>query len=275
MPRELQISQDGFYVKKQIFSKSRLIAFSHRRRFLAGLELAAPLANGKRVLDYGCGDGSFIQALLGGDSKPIEVIGAEVGTDLIEMCQRRFPARPDLRFVHVDDLASLAGHVPIEVIVCMEVLEHVVELDETLDYLHSLLADGGSIVISVPVETGPVLLLKQAARTVAGWRRIGDYEWTSRYSFGEYARSMFTGAEQRVIRPVYRGSSTRPHHCHKGFNWRYLQAKVAKRFRIRRVFGSPFPKLPPGLNSQVWIVAEKATALEAARRPQSTSSTLA
>lgn len=260
MSQKLHISQDGVYATKQIFSRSRLVAFSHRKRFLTGVNLAKPLGHGKRMLDYGCGDGSFIQALLGSDLRPLEVIGAEIAEDLIEGCRRKLSPRPDLRFVHVDELASIAAKTPIDVIVCMEVLEHVVDLEETLDRLHSLLADGGSIVISVPVETGPVLLLKQAVRILAGWRGIGDYAWTSRYSLAEYAASMFAGAEQRVIRPVYLRPDTTSYHCHKGFNWRYLQPKVAERFSIRRVLGSPFPKLPPGFGSQVWIVAEKAAA---------------
>jgi SAM-dependent methyltransferase len=259
MGHQFHITQDGIYAKKQIFSRSRLISFSHRERFLAGLALTAPLAHGKRVLDYGCGDASFIQALLGSGSRPLEVIGAEVAEDLIDHCRSRFPTRPDLRFVHVDELPSIAAKTPIDLIVCMEVLEHVVELEETLDRLYCVLADGGHIVISVPVETGPVLLLKQAVRTVAGWRKIGDYEWTSQYSFAEYAKSMFAGPEQRVIRPVYRSAENRPYHCHKGFNWRYLQRRIATRFRIHRVLGSPFAKLPPGLGSQVWTVAEKQT----------------
>jgi 2-polyprenyl-3-methyl-5-hydroxy-6-metoxy-1,4-benzoquinol methylase len=89
MAQELHISQDGVYAKKQLFSRSRLVSFSHRRRFLTGLELVGPLAEGKRVLDYGCGDGSFIEALLGSDVKPLEVIGAEIAGDLVEACTRK------------------------------------------------------------------------------------------------------------------------------------------------------------------------------------------
>ncbi|HEY2017468.1 MAG TPA: class I SAM-dependent methyltransferase [Bryobacteraceae bacterium] len=257
MPRQLHISQEGFYARKQIFSRSRLISFSHRRRFQVGLDLIGPLADGKRIVDYGCGDGSFIQALLSSDRRPLEVIGAEIGADLVDACRRRFPPRPDLRFVHVNDLTATVADAPIDLIVCMEVLEHVVEPEAVLARMHGLLADTGTIVISVPVETGPPLLFKQAVRRIAGWRGIGDYAWTSKYSLAEYCKSMFAGARQRVIRPVYHGGEGQPYHCHKGFNWRNLELRVAKYFRIRRVLGSPFPTLPPGTGSQVWIVAEK------------------
>jgi SAM-dependent methyltransferase len=256
VPPRLSIPADGFYARKQIFSESRLISFSHRQRFLTGLDLVTPLADGKRVLDFGCGDGSFLHALLGSDCKPSEMIGAEVSRDLVERLRGSFPVTPNLRFLHTCDLPLLAAQTPIDLIVCMEVLEHVIDPERVLGTLHGLLADGGRIVISVPVETGPVLLVKQAARILAGWRRIGDYQWTSRYTLAEYWSSFFAGPEQHIVRPVYHDSGM-PHHCHKGFNWRYLQSKIAARFNLQRVLGSPFPKLPPFLASQVWFVAEK------------------
>jgi SAM-dependent methyltransferase len=257
MPRPLDIPHDGIYARKQIYSKSRLVSFSHRRRFQVGLDLVAPLAAGKRILDYGCGDASFIHALLAADCAPLEVIGAEISDALVEDCYRRFPARADLRFVHVNRLSALASQSPIDLIVCMEVLEHAVEPEHLLDEMYSLVNEGGLVIISVPVETGPVLLLKQAVRITAGWRGIGDYRWTSRYSLVEYWKSMFAGSSPHILRPVHRPPDSLPYHCHKGFNWRYLQSKIAARFQIRRVFGSPFPKLPPFAGSQVWFVAEK------------------
>jgi 2-polyprenyl-3-methyl-5-hydroxy-6-metoxy-1,4-benzoquinol methylase len=257
MSPPLNIPEDGTYAKKQIYSKSRLISFSHRRRFQVGLDLVTPLATSKRILDYGCGDGSFIHALLAADCSPLEVIGAEISDALVEDCRSRFPRRPDLRFVHIDSLPALSNQGETDLIVCMEVLEHAVEPDSLLLQMHSLLTKGGFLIVSVPVETGPVLLVKQAARIAAGWRNIGDYRWTSRYSMAEYFKSLFAGSLPHIVRPVYRPPGSLPYHCHKGFNWRYLQSKIAGRFEIRRVFGSPFPNLPPFAGSQVWFLAQK------------------
>jgi len=138
----------------------------------------------------------------------------------------------------------------------MEVLEHVVDLEETLDRLHSLLAMG-TIVISVPVET------RTSAAPETGCAHTGRLAGNRRLRldqplfFAEYAASMFAGAEQRVIRPVYLRLDTTSYHCHKGFNWRYLLPRVAERFSIRRVLGSRSPSCHRGFGSQVWIVAEK------------------
>src|SRR5258705_11637906 len=104
----------------------------------------------------------------------------------------------------------------------MEVLEHVVALDTVIDRLSSLLAEDGTLLVSVRVETGLPLLLKQAARRVAGWRGIGDYPGTSPYTVREYARSVLAGGQQHLARPIYGRDSAMPFHDHKGFNWMAL-----------------------------------------------------
>ena len=54
--------REGHYAAKQIFCRDSLIAWSHRRRFEVGLRLARRFS-GKRILDYGCGDGTFLALL--------------------------------------------------------------------------------------------------------------------------------------------------------------------------------------------------------------------
>ncbi len=227
MRQSLDIPNEGAYARKRLHSKSRVISFSHLRRFQAGLDLVVPHATGKRILDYGCGDGTFIHTLLAAECAPLEVTGAEISDKLIEDCRTRFSPRPKA----------------------------------LLDQLHSLLSENRMLIISVPVETGVVLLFKQAVRIVAGWRGIGDYRWASRHTLAEYWKSLFAGSAAHIDRPVHRPPHFLPCHCHKGFNWRWLQLKIAGRFEIQQVFGSPLKGFPPALSSQVWF--------EARRRPAS------
>jgi 2-polyprenyl-3-methyl-5-hydroxy-6-metoxy-1,4-benzoquinol methylase len=256
MPRTLN-TNEGVYARKQLHSKSRVIAFSHMRRFQTALDLVAPRTTGRRILDYGCGDGTFIDTLLASECAPLEIIGAEISDQLIEDCRTRFQPRPDVQFVRIDELQSRFSRIPFDLIICMEVLEHATNPEVLLDEMHSLLSPNGLLIVSVPVETGPVLLFKQAVRIVSGWRGIGDYRWTSRYTVAEYLKSLFAGSSAHIVRPVIRPSDSHPYHCHKGFNWRWLKAKIAERFELQQVFGSPFKSVPPALSSQVWLVARK------------------
>jgi SAM-dependent methyltransferase len=246
--------REGHYAAKQIFCKDRLIAWSHRRRFETGLALAQPFREG-RLLDYGCGDGTFLAMLSATAGHPAEAVGAELDNYQVVDCQTRFAGRAGLSFVSIDSLDSPAHHGRYDAVVCMEVLEHVVELDPVIDRLWRLLAPNGTLLISVPVETGLPLLVKQAARRIAGWRGLGDYPGTSSYSWREYGASVFAGSRLHLTRPVY-GERVR-FHDHKGFNWMALRDRLAERFDIGRVVASPAAWLGPHLATQVWFVARK------------------
>src|SRR4051812_9128258 len=54
-----QLLEQGHYARKQLFSRNAIVAWSHRRRFALARELASAGAGGA-LLDYGCGDGTFI-----------------------------------------------------------------------------------------------------------------------------------------------------------------------------------------------------------------------
>lgn len=244
----------GHYAKKQLFSSSRLIAWSHRRRFETGVRLARSLA-GKTVLDLGCGDGTFLALLVSGDSAPKHAVGAEISAGLVNDCKKRLGHIPELDFVRTDDLDDSAHRGSYDGLFCMEVMEHVVDVVPVITQMHNLLAPGGTLVLSVPVETGPPVLVKQAARRIAGWRGVGDYPGTAPYTLREFAASMFPGPRQHVVRPLHRDDNGTEFHDHKGFNWMLLKKRVSEQFTIERVLSSPIRWLPPQLGSQVWFIA--------------------
>ena len=248
--------REGHYAAKQIFCRDRLIAWSHRRRFEVGLALARRFA-GRRLLDYGCGDGTFLALLTESASRPAQAVGAELDEFQVNDCRARLGGRRGLQFVPIADLDGDAHLGRYDGVVCMEVLEHVVAVDEVIDRLWRLLADDGTLLVSVPVETGVPLLVKQVARRIAGWRGIGDYPGTSPYTLGEYWTSVFAGRRPHLTRPVYGVDTPMPFHDHKGFNWMALRDRLARRFTIERVVASPVPWLGPHLATQVWFVGRK------------------
>lgn len=246
--------RDGHYAAKQIFCRDRLIAWSHRRRFETGLDLARRF-KGNHLLDYGCGDGTFLAMLVASGGAPPDAVGAELDGFQVTDCEGRLGHHRGLRFVAIAELDREMHRERYDTITCMEVLEHVVEIDVVVDRLWHLLTPSGTLLVSVPVETGLPLLLKQAARRIAGWRGIGDYPGTSPYTPGEYRASVFAGPHQHLERPIYDGAV--PFHDHKGFNWMVLANRLRRRFTIDETIASPIPWLGPRLATQVWFVARK------------------
>lgn len=248
----------GHYATKQIFCKDHLIAWSHRRRFETGLQLAARF-KGQRLLDYGCGDGTFLALLMAGSSAPAEAVGVEIDDTQVYGCRARLGGRPGLRFDLISSLDSSRDQGQYDAVVCMEVLEHVAKLDAVIDQMWRALAPAGTLLVSVPVETGVPLLLKQAARRVAGWRGIGDYPGTSPYTLNEYWWSVWAGDAQHLQRPIFTGANGSTFHDHKGFNWMALRNTLTTRFALEATVASPIRWLGPHLATQVWFVLRKAS----------------
>ena len=244
--------QRGFFARKQIFSKVRIIAWSHRRRFETGLEIAKSFAGGS-VLDYGCGDGTFLAMLANSPSPPRRAVGAECEKGIIEDCRSRLGDLPGLRFVHQDDLRGDDHVGKYDAIFCMEVLEHVVDLRPVLDLFPGLLAPSGKLVISVPVEVGLPLLVKHAARHVASW--TGTYPAVTPYTFREMAASVLAGPRSVFARNLHTGAEGLPYYDHQGFNWMALRRDLLNGLAIERTVTSPITWLPPHLSSQVWFIA--------------------
>lgn len=248
--------KEGHYATKQILCRDPLIAWSHRRRFEVGLDLAARFA-GRRILDYGCGDGTFLALLASTPTPPADALGVEIDQFQVADCTARLGGRAGLRFALVSTLDDNEHRERYDGVVCMEVLEHVVALDTVIDRLERVLSPGGTLLVSVPVETGLPLLAKQAARRVAGWRGVGDYPGTSPYTLAEYWRSVWAGERPHLVRPIYGVEKGSPFHDHKGFNWMALRARLQTRFTIEATVASPFRRLGPHLATQVWFVMRK------------------
>ncbi len=227
----------GHYEQKQLLSRSRIIAWSHGARFRLARALVQPYA-GQRLLDYGCGDGTFLKTV--SDLFP-SATGADIIPGQVEDCRNRLSEH---HFKLIDELDG-----EFDLVTCMEVLEHCTTdvVDRVLTHLSALVKPGGTLIISVPVEIGLMLVAKQTVRHVAGWRGIGDYKWTDRYTLGELAKMVLANAETSIPRALFYGE-----HTHKGFNWRALEVEIKRHFRIkeRRFSPSSF------LRSQVWFVCE-------------------
>lgn len=257
-----QSIREGHYARKQLLCGDRLIAWSHRRRFEVGVRLARQFA-GKRILDYGCGDGTFLGLLAADPARPAAAVGAERTASLVRDCEARLGGRPGLTFLLIDQLDEPGHRGAYDAVFCMEVLEHVVALGPVLGRLERLLAPSGKLLISVPVETGVPLIVKQTIRQIAGWRRLGDYSGGASYAFVEYLPALFAGSRQHMLRPVHRDADGNCFHDHKGFNWRCLRAALRQRFEIERTLSSPISWLPPDLASQVWFLAKRKRSLTA------------
>lgn len=242
--------EPGHYEKKQLSSGVPLLSWSHRSRFDLARRLVAPYA-WRRLLDYGCGDGTFLSRV---SDLFCDATGAGVDPNEIDGCRKRLSGTR-VRFTLVAELASAER--AYDVITCMEVLEHCVggAVDAVLADLARLVSPFGIVIISVPIEIGPSLIAKQIVRRIAG-RRIYDYKFNERYSPRELLRMLTAGESTFVERPVY-SSPSGDFHGHKGFNWRALSRRIRQTLPVQRTMFSPLG-LPGGfISSQAWFICKR------------------
>ncbi|MGH7925293.1 MAG: class I SAM-dependent methyltransferase [Candidatus Binatus sp.] len=218
--------------------------------------MVEPYAGG-RLLDYGCGDGTFLAMVH--DLFP-RAAGAEIDRSRVEDCQARLRGFPTISFVLTSDLARAEHDRAYDVVLCTEVLEHCLEdaVEQALDDLCRTVSQTGTVIIGVPVEIGPALALKQLIRSVAAWQRLDDYEHREKYDFAEFRTMLLANERSQIERPIY-SRSLGPEvevkfHGHKGFNWRILESRIRRRFEIRRIHFSPLDGAGKWLASQVWFV---------------------
>jgi len=90
-------------------------------------------------------------------------------------------------------------------------------------------------------------------RRIAGWRKLGDYAGSERYTLGEIAKMTFANRDTQIVRPAYQ-SPDGAFHAHKGFNWRRLRERLREHFAVRQTRFTPFAWSGGLISSQAWFI---------------------
>ena len=244
--------KEGDYARKQLYCRSGLVRWSHGSRFEVARELVSARAGG-RLLDYGCGDGTFV-AMVHAEFR--EAVGLDVDAGQAAECQTRLGHLPGVRFAPSASGFQLPAFGVWDVVTCMEVLEHCVEDERrrVIAELARFVSPSGIVVVSVPIEIGPTLAGKHLVRMIAGLRGLGDYRHRERYAPLEMVRSLAGLRIPRVPIEVRGPDGPYRYYGHKGFDFRDVARELAAHFTIARRLYSPMPLLGPVVNSQAWFV---------------------
>lgn len=229
----------GSYADYTYNSRNYLKRFSHRKRFKNSAE-TIDLKKGLRILDFGCGDGVFLNQLkITFSEKDLFLIGYEPYLEAI----------PDNNVIikqNWDDILEITKKGSFDYVTCFEVLEHFSEKRqiETLQKIANILSEEGLLIISVPIETGFPSIVKNMIR------RMDTKKYKHIYSFKNIMRS-FSG----LPLPAYREGDD--YLFHMGFYYKDLEILFQKYFRIETRFFSPFKCFGHHLNSQVFYQLKK------------------
>lgn len=216
-----------------------LMRWSHGSRFRVALDMLAPRP-GEWIADIGAGAGTFL-AMVAARIGPETLMGLEVWPDHFNEAVARLG--PSIRLVsRFDDLPKAA----FDKVTCLETLEHVVDVPALLHDIAGLLRPGGRLIVSVPIEVGPVSLVKNVVRAAQG----GAHE---NATLAAVANAFFYRASA-----ISRKGDGRSIGSHVGFDHRKLgDAFRSAGFTIDRRGYGPTPFRTHLVNSQVYYDLSK------------------
>jgi SAM-dependent methyltransferase len=190
------------------------------------------------VFELGCFDGKSIAHL---QKRPTEYVGADAGWEGgLAQARQMWPQYEFYEARSADDLLFLRGR-SFDISICMETFEHI-SVDRMSGYI-DLLAEitTGRLIVTVPVEFGPVFLVKHLMKRMLPYLGAGDVE------FHSYTLKEIVYATLGLTSRIKRGE-------HKGFDYRWLREMLETRFHVVTYEGHPFARLPRWLNFGVGMV---------------------
>jgi SAM-dependent methyltransferase len=117
------------------------------------------IPEGARVLDYGCGHGSYLADF---HARGVNISGAEVAGNLVKACCEH---GYDVREVNSPDLIPF-GDGEFDIVYLMQVFEHLRDPNGFMQELNRVLKPGGTLYIAVP-------------NIKSIWRRLFGRNWVS------------------------------------------------------------------------------------------------
>lgn len=104
-----------------------------------------PAVGGKRVLDAGCGPGTYAGWLA---ERGADVVGVDVSEEMVEVAEREFGDVADFRRADIDDSLDFADDGSFDVVLCQLTFSHLPDVRPALAEFVRVLDDDGVLVLS-------------------------------------------------------------------------------------------------------------------------------
>jgi len=145
------------------------------RHFGRGADTLKPLA-GLALLDIGCGGGIVAEPMARLGARVTAIDAAARNVEVARLHARQSGLAIDYRHAAAEDLARAGER--FDVVLALEVIEHVADVDVFLGAAATLVAPGGVLIAATLNRTPQAFLLAiVGAEYVLGWLPRGTHQW--------------------------------------------------------------------------------------------------
>jgi len=222
------------YEKNQDFNFINRYLHSFRFRWISSI-IESLKKNNKdekiTIVDIGCGTCKLF-GILQKQNLNFNYVGVEPLDEFVEVAKKRYGNFKNFSIIHsfIENSMNLLPE-KIDLFTAMESFEHIPEylvpsiLKSISEKKPKLLA------ISVPVEIGPSILIKNLGSKLMGYCRHKEYTW-----------------KETFLASIYLLEKIPAHTTgHKGFDWRWLKHNIRQYFYIKKINKSPYNFIPSAL----------------------------
>ena len=184
------------YGKERSPWRNRTLYLHHELEEKKIISLLRGLPRSARVLDVGCGDGCFLDLLSRTGFKDIR--GIDAGASMVERClDRNISAR------HMA-LEDIPGEEEYDLILLIEVLEHLDNPRRSIRKVKELLSEGGNLLLAVPVCDSLLKRYHRLRYGVGKFVQVRDWDDTHLHAFSmREIRELLSGLSFRIAKSVH------------------------------------------------------------------------
>ncbi|MBU8921833.1 MAG: class I SAM-dependent methyltransferase [Bacteroidales bacterium] len=187
--------------------------------------------------DVGCGTG-FLTKVVANQLKPEEVYGFD-HSEHLEVARKKNPSFK-FEFMELNNPADVGQH---DFVTCFETIEHVGNPDSALSNLIKMTKSGGTLLLTAPIEIGPVGLVKFLAKTIVYNYKLDELSGNGANLYNKYLLALISYKDISKFRDQRFGWGT-----HFGFDYRrvddLLRSKKIK-YRTKNVVTTRFYIVKP------------------------------
>jgi len=192
-----------------------------------------------KVMDIGCGPGTAVGTLVDGFN--VDYVGIDYDQTFIAAAQKKYGHKENCNFV-LADAADRNLYQPgsADIVIALESFEHI-PANRVVDIVEHIctIVKPRVFLVTVPVEVGPVLWIKNWGSTLMGYDRQS----------GNLRETFWAG--------LYQLDKVPPHTVsHQGFDWRWLAQTMRVNSPLTETRSMPFSFLPKWCAPNVALVSQ-------------------